>query len=115
MRHWFRKFVSYVALVYSYYSRFSDIYVLTYCLSYLHVVEIIMTCYVVFRGQKSGVYNSWGIYNEYILDLSGADYQSYSTRIEAKEAYVAFLEHKNKDRKPEYVARKIEHVTNMWC
>jgi viroplasmin and RNaseH domain-containing protein len=61
----------------------------------------------VFRGRKTGVYNSWEVCNEYILDFSGAAYQSYLTMMEAEKAYAAFLEHQNKDRKS-------EHVVNMW-
>jgi hypothetical protein len=57
------------------------IYILTYFLSYLHVVETTMKWYVVFHGRKSGVYDSWRVCSEYILGFSGAAYQSYSTRI----------------------------------
>jgi viroplasmin and RNaseH domain-containing protein len=67
-----------------------------------------VTWYIVFCGQKHGVYNSWGVYSEYVLGFSGAAYQSYSTRMEAEKVYVAFLEHQNQDRKS-------KHVTNIWC
>jgi ribonuclease HI len=63
-----------------------------------------MAWYIVFRGRKPGVYESWGVYSEYILGFSGAAYQSYSTTMQAEEAYVAFLKHENQDRKPEHVA-----------
>jgi viroplasmin and RNaseH domain-containing protein len=69
----------------------------------------------VFRGRKSGVYESCGVCNEYVLDFNGAAYQNYLTRMQAREAYVAFLEYQNQDRKLEHVARKPEHVTNKWC
>jgi viroplasmin and RNaseH domain-containing protein len=73
-----------------------------------------MVWYVMFRGQKSGVYKSWGVCSEYILGFSGAVYQSYSARMQAEEAFVAFLEHQNQDRKTEHVARKPERVANKW-
>jgi ribonuclease HI len=63
-----------------------------------------MMWYVVFCGRKPGVYDSWGICSGYVLDFSGVAYQSYSTRMQAEEAYVAFLEHQNQDQ-------KLEHVT----
>jgi viroplasmin and RNaseH domain-containing protein len=44
----------------------------------------------VFRGRKPGVYESWGVYSEYVVGFSGAAFQSYSTRMQADEA---FLEH----------------------
>jgi viroplasmin and RNaseH domain-containing protein len=51
-----------------------------------------MTYYVMFRDLKPGVYDSWGVYSEYILSFSGAAYQSYFTRLEVEEAYAVFLE-----------------------
>jgi viroplasmin and RNaseH domain-containing protein len=66
-----------------------------------------MVWYVVFRGRKPGVYEFRGVCSEYVLSFSGAAYQSYSTRMQAEEAYVAFLEHQNQDRKPEHVTQKI--------
>jgi viroplasmin and RNaseH domain-containing protein len=63
-----------------------------------------MMWYVVFHCRKPGVYDSWRICSEYVLDFSGAAYQSYSIRMQAEEAYVAFLEHHNQDQ-------KLEHVT----
>jgi viroplasmin and RNaseH domain-containing protein len=92
-----------------------SIYIVTYSLFYLHVVETTIMWYVVFRGQKPGVYDSWGVCSEYILGFSSVIYQSYSIRMQAEEAYAAFLEHQNKDRKTEDVTRKPEHITNMWC
>jgi hypothetical protein len=62
-----------------------------------------MTWYVVFHGQKHGVYDSSGVYSEYILMVPP---RSYLTRMEAEEAYVAFLELQNKDQKPEHVVLK---------
>jgi viroplasmin and RNaseH domain-containing protein len=41
-----------------------------------------MTWYVVFRGRKTRVYDSWDICSEYILDYSVVTYQSYFTRLE---------------------------------
>jgi viroplasmin and RNaseH domain-containing protein len=51
-----------------------------------------MTWYVVFRGRKPEVYDSWGVYSEYVLGFSGAAYRSYFTGLEAKAAYATFLE-----------------------
>jgi viroplasmin and RNaseH domain-containing protein len=56
-----------------------------------------MIWYVVFCGQKYGVYDSWGVCSEYILGFSGAASWSYFTRLEAEEAYATFLEQQNKD------------------
>jgi viroplasmin and RNaseH domain-containing protein len=60
---------------------------LSYCSSYILAVETIIVWYVVFRGRKSGVYESWAIYSEYVIGFSGAAFQSYSTRMQAEEAY----------------------------
>jgi viroplasmin and RNaseH domain-containing protein len=49
---------------------------------------------VVFRDQKTGVYDPWGVCSEYVVSFSGVAFQSYSTRMQAEEAYVAFL-HQN--------------------
>jgi hypothetical protein len=51
------------------------------------------------------LYDSLEVCSEYILNFSGATYHSYFTRLEAGVAYVAFLEHQNKDRKREHVAK----------
>jgi viroplasmin and RNaseH domain-containing protein len=51
-----------------------------------------MIWYVVFRGQKPGVYDSWRIYSEYVLHFSGATYHSYFIKLEVEETYAAFLE-----------------------
>jgi viroplasmin and RNaseH domain-containing protein len=64
-----------------------------------------MTCYVVFRGQKVGVYESWGVCCEYAVGFSGAAFESYSTRMQNEEAYEAFLEH---------IVEKGEHISNKW-
>jgi viroplasmin and RNaseH domain-containing protein len=66
-----------------------------------------MIWYVVFRGQKPGVYDSWGVCSEYVLHFSGATYHSYFIKLEVEETYVAFLKQQNKDRKP-------EHVVKLW-
>jgi viroplasmin and RNaseH domain-containing protein len=73
-----------------------------------------MTCYVVFRGQKPGVYDLWGVYSEYIIGFSGATFQNYSTRMQAEEAYVTFLDHQNELQKSEQVAQKAEDVAKKW-
>jgi viroplasmin and RNaseH domain-containing protein len=65
------------------------------------MVETTMTWYVVFDDQKSRVYDSWGVCSEYIVGFSGVAFQSYSTRMQAEETYVAFLDHRNKLRKSE--------------
>jgi hypothetical protein len=108
MWYWFRKFVSYATLVYTYYSWLPYRHILTYSLYYLHIVETTMPWYVVFHSRKPEVYASWRVCSEYVLGFSGPAYQSYSTRMQAEEAYVVFLEHENQDR-------KLEHVTNKWC
>jgi viroplasmin and RNaseH domain-containing protein len=46
-----------------------------------HAVEITMAWYIVFHGQKSGVYDSWGVCSEYVVCFSGATFQSYSIRM----------------------------------
>jgi viroplasmin and RNaseH domain-containing protein len=69
----------------------------------------------VFRGWKPEVYDSWGVYSEYIVGFSGAAFQSYSTRMQAKQAYVTFLDHQDELRKSEQVAQKTEDVTKKWC
>jgi viroplasmin and RNaseH domain-containing protein len=40
-----------------------------------------MVWYVVFYDRKSGVYDSWRVYSEYVVGISGAAFQSYSTRM----------------------------------
>jgi ribonuclease HI len=62
-----------------------------------------MAWYVVFRGRKPTVYESWGVCGEYVVCFSGATFQSYSTRMQAEEAYQAFLKH---------IIEKGEHVSN---
>jgi hypothetical protein len=52
------------------------------------------------------VYDSLGVYSEYILGFSGAIYKSYFIRMKAGEAYASFLEQQNKDKK--------EHVAKLW-
>jgi hypothetical protein len=79
---------------------------LTYCSSYILAVKTTMTWYVVFRGRKPGVYESWTVCSEYVVGFSGATFQSYSTRKWTEESYQYFLEH---------IAEKGEHVSNKWC
>jgi hypothetical protein len=79
---------------------------LTYCSSYIFTVETTMMWYIMFCGRKHGVYESWAIYSEYVVGFSGATFQSYSTRMQAKEVYQAFLKH---------TVEKGEHVSNKWC
>jgi viroplasmin and RNaseH domain-containing protein len=74
-----------------------------------------MACYVVFRGRKPGVYDSWGVYSEYVIGFSGAAFQSYSTRMQAEEAYVVFIEHQNELQKSEQVTQKVEDIAKKWC
>jgi viroplasmin and RNaseH domain-containing protein len=62
-----------------------------------------MAWYVVFHGRKSGVYESWKVCSEYVIGFSGAAFQSYSIRMQAEEAYEAFLEH---------IAENGEYVSN---
>jgi viroplasmin and RNaseH domain-containing protein len=50
-----------------------------------------MLCYVMFCGRKHRVYDSWRVYSGYVLGFSGADYQSYFTRLEVEEAYATFF------------------------
>jgi ribonuclease HI len=56
-----------------------------------------MAWYVVFCGQKPGVYASWGVCSEYVVGFSGATYQSYSTRMQAEQGYASFPKYQNKD------------------
>jgi viroplasmin and RNaseH domain-containing protein len=72
-----------------------------------------MAWYAVFCGQKPRVYDSWEICSEHIVGFSGATFQSYSTRMQVEEAYVAFLEHQNKLQKSEQVAQKTEDAANL--
>jgi hypothetical protein len=53
-----------------------------------------MTWYVMFHSQNTGVYDSWRVYSEYAVGFNSATLQSYSTRIQAEKAYVAFLSSK---------------------
>jgi hypothetical protein len=69
MRH-----VAFETLVYSYYSCFKAICVLTYSFSSFKIVGSKMTWYVVFQGRKTGVYDSWGDYSEYVIGYSGTAY-----------------------------------------
>jgi ribonuclease HI len=69
-----------------------------------------MVWYVVFHGRKPGVYDSWGVCNEYVVGFSGAAFQSYSTRMQVEEVYVAFLNHQNELQKLEQVVQKTEDV-----
>jgi viroplasmin and RNaseH domain-containing protein len=71
-----------------------------------------MVWYVVFRGRKPEVYDSC---SEYIVGFSGAAFQSYSTRMQAEEAYVAFLDHPDKLQKSVQVTPKAEDVAKKWC
>jgi viroplasmin and RNaseH domain-containing protein len=68
----------------------------------------------VFHGCKPGVYDLWGVCSEYVVDFSGAAFQTYSTRMQAEEAYVSFLDHQNELQKSEQVAQKAEEVTKKW-
>jgi hypothetical protein len=52
---------------------------LTYCSSYILVVETIIMWYVVFHDRKPVVYESWAVCSEYVVGFSGAVFHSYST------------------------------------
>jgi hypothetical protein len=69
----------------------------------------------VFRGRKPKVYDSLGVYSEYVVDFSGATFQSYSIRMQVKEAYVAFLDHQDELRKSEQVTQMEDDVAMKWC
>jgi ribonuclease HI len=71
--------------------------------------------YVVFRGRKPEVYDSWRVCSEYVVGFSGAAFQSYSIRMQAEEAYVTFLDHQDKLQKSVQVAQKAEDVAKKWC
>jgi viroplasmin and RNaseH domain-containing protein len=73
-----------------------------------------MAWYVVVRGRKPEVYDSWGVCSEYVVGFSSATFQSYSTRMQAEEAYVSFLDHQNKLQKSEQVSQKAEDVAKKW-
>jgi hypothetical protein len=45
---------------------------LTYCSSYFYFIETTMMCYVVFRGRKSEIYESWGVCSKYVVGFSNA-------------------------------------------
>jgi viroplasmin and RNaseH domain-containing protein len=79
-----------------------------------HAVATTMTWYVVFCGRKPGIYDSRGVCSEYVIGFSGTAFQSYPTRMQAEEAYVAFLDHQNELRKLEPVTQKAEHVAKNW-
>jgi viroplasmin and RNaseH domain-containing protein len=64
-----------------------------------------MVWYIVFRDRKLGVYESWADCSDCVVGFGGAAFQSYSTRMQAKEGYQAFLEH---------ITEKGEHVSNKW-
>jgi viroplasmin and RNaseH domain-containing protein len=64
---------------------------------------------------KPRVYDSWGVYSEYVIGFSGATFQSYSTMMQAEEAFVAFLEHQNELQKAKQVTQKVEDVAKKWC
>jgi viroplasmin and RNaseH domain-containing protein len=78
---------------------------ITYCSSYILAVEITIAWFVVFRGRNPGIYESWTVCSEYVIGFIGATFQSYSTRMQAEEAYQAFLKH---------ITEKGEHVSNKW-
>jgi viroplasmin and RNaseH domain-containing protein len=80
-----------------------------------HAVKTTMTWYIAFRGQKPRVYDSWGVYSEYIVGFSGATFQSYSIRMQVEKAHVTFLDHQDKLRKSEQVAQKSEDVVKKCC
>jgi viroplasmin and RNaseH domain-containing protein len=79
---------------------------LAYCSSYILDVETTMTWYVVFRDRKPKVYELCAVCSEYVVGFNGTAFQSYSTRMQADEAYQTFLEH---------IVEKGEHVSNKWC
>jgi ribonuclease HI len=64
-----------------------------------------MVWYIVFRGRKPGVYESWTVCSDYVVDFKDAAFQSYSTRMQVEESYQAFLDH---------IAEKGEHISNKW-
>jgi hypothetical protein len=78
----------------------------TYCSSYFHAVETTMTWYVMFRGRKPRVYESWWVCSEYIVCFSCATFQSYLTRMHVEKAYEAFLKH---------IVENGEPISNKWC
>jgi viroplasmin and RNaseH domain-containing protein len=43
---------------------------LLFCLE--HAIEITIAWYIVFHGRKPGVYDSWGVYSQYVVGFSGA-------------------------------------------
>jgi hypothetical protein len=80
-----------------------------------HAIETTIAWYVVFRDRKPKVYDSLGVYSEYVVDFSGAAFHSYSTRMQAEKDYVAFLDHQDELWKLEKVAQKAKDVTKKWC
>jgi hypothetical protein len=61
------------------------------------------------------IHGEFAVSSEYVVGFSGAAFQSYSTRMQTKEAYVAFFEHQNELRKSEQVTQKVEDVAKNWC
>ena len=59
--------------------------------------------YVVWVGRKTGVFSSWEECQEQILAFPNAQYKSFSTQLEAKNAfkqeYKNFINPKSKDKK----------------
>jgi hypothetical protein len=49
-----------------------------------------------------------------VVGFSGAAFQSYSTRMQTEEAYVAFLDHQNKLQKLDQVTQKAGDVAKEW-
>jgi hypothetical protein len=75
-----------------------ELYILPNILFFLYPL-----CFVVGSLEYSP---SWANCSEYVVGFSGAAFQSYSTRMQAEEAYQAFLEN---------ITEKGEHVSNKWC
>ena len=50
-----------------------------------------MNWYVVYRGKRPGVYNSWRSCHEQVTGFSNNNYQGFETLQEAKENYSNFL------------------------
>jgi hypothetical protein len=65
MYHTLRNYVNWNKTLRTVYSN------LTYCSSYILAMETTMAWHIVFRGRKSGVYESWVVCSEYVVCFSG--------------------------------------------
>jgi viroplasmin and RNaseH domain-containing protein len=74
-----------------------------------------MAWYVIFRGRKPGVYDSWGICNDQVSSFCGASFLSYHTRGQAEAAYSAFVYHEKQKLRPQVLhVSSGKQVLEIW-